>query len=343
MKSKYIISLFLITFFCSTSVNIYSQQSRIRAFPFINSADSKSSAMGFTSVSNPFSPLSYKENSANLSYDNDVNLYIGGNDDRNAIFSSSAIIHGFGIAFDYSVGDALDRIIASHFNTDLSESDYDYFAFSVSKEILNHLSVGGALTFFRYYEDHSFKLDFGALFTVQNLIENEFIPNELFPGISLKNIGPDIDSFVDGIYLPRYLTLGATYKVTSTDSSLFAYSFETSVEYKNYLNPGNEEAKYYYDVNEENGYYKIDEGSKRDFWGIGFELTLFKAIAIRDGFYKSPFQESFVHTGGIGIHFPPKVSRFSVSFEYMRFWDYRYYFGMGKLYNTSINLSYRLD
>lgn len=313
------------------------QQNRLSSYHFSDYADTKSSAMGFTAVSNPFTPMSYKSNPANLSFDSDINLYGGGVEDEN-VLSSSVSINGLGIAVDYSYASYHAYLTQSFdFTSQYYSNDYqnNFYSLSLSKFILDDFAIGTTVTMFDLNNNISYKINIGSIYKIENPFNSSILKNEIYFGFAINNIGPDIETEWDNVFLPIYGSIGTTLRLISGDKSLFAYSFEASMKYKNYLNPSSNSSEYFLSDR--------SEKKERDYWGVGFELTLFKLISIRDGYYKSPFRDNIIHTGGIGIHFPPKVTKFSVSIEYMRYWNDRpYYWRIGP-YSGSINFAYRLD
>lgn len=331
---SYKISLFLIIILFFIFNESYSQQGNLGSYYFFNDfSDTKTSAMGFTSVSNPFSPISHKTNPALLTFDQDLNLY-GSSFGDEFIASVSSKLFGLAFAVDYSIIDySRNFFIPEYGPIDYNDS---FYSFNVSKKITRDFSLGTSITFLDLLNDFSYKINFGAVYRIENLLESSDVHNDLFLGFALNNLGPDLTDGRNEIYLPIYIDIGATYRIESGENSLFSYSLETSIKYKNYLNPGT-----FSDYSFPSPSW--DEAKYRDFWGLGFEVTLFKMISLRDGYYKSPYMDNFIHTGGIGIYFPPRVTKFSISIEYMRFWDRRYYFGNGRAYSTSLNLSYLLN
>ena len=335
IKSK--ILFLVVIFLMITLKHSLAQQNRLSSYHFSDYADTKSSAMGFTAVSNPFSPMSYKSNPANLSFDSDINLYGGGVEDE-FVFSSSTSINGYGIALDYAYTNYIAYATPIFdITSDFYSNDYHniFYSISLSKEILKDFAIGTSLTLLDFNNDVSYKINLGTLYKIENPFNSSIVKNELYFGFAINNIGPDIETEFDDIYLPIYASIGSTFRLISGDKSLFAYAFEASLKYKNYLNPSSNDNRYFLAYR--------NEKTERDYWGIGFELTLFKLISIRDGYYKSPFRNNIAHTGGIGIHFPPKVTKFSISLEYMRYWNDRPYFWRRGIYLGSINFAYRLD
>lgn len=179
------------------------QQNRLSSYHFSDYADTKSSAMGYTAVSNPFSPMSYKSNPANLSFDSDINLYGGGVEDEN-VFSSSTSINGLGIAVDYSFARFIAYATPSFdFTSQYYSNDYqnNFYSISLSKFILADFAIGTSVTMLDLNNDISYKINIGSIYKIENPFNSSILRNEIYLGFAINNIGPDIETEWDNVYL----------------------------------------------------------------------------------------------------------------------------------------------
>ena len=153
-------------------------------------------------------------------------------------------------------------------------------------------------------------MEFQFLFTQEGLIKADLTEDSFILGFGVENLGPKTSDEYNSYYLPVYLSFGATYNIKSTPDSPIAFELTGSLQYMNYLHPGEGVLRTYKELR------SYDETVLRDYWGSGLEVLLFKFFAFRSGFYKSPFNDKFKPVSGIGFIVPPSHHRFHLEFDW---------------------------
>jgi len=289
--------------------------------------DAKSISMGesFVAVNDPLSslmynPASYNPNSGlSVSYSqrranlvNDMNQFMY----YNASVSYNSPIGEFAFLYnrlDWGTYDITAGSPAISGKTHL----YDHlFLVKYSYPIADNLTCGVAIKTYNIIEvltagyssapmlettSLPVLVDIGALYSKSLLPSDQDVKDKLTFGLSIQNYGSDFrqkgDLAIEFVRLPRYARIGFSYLLsTSPDkqSSPSILGVQISGEYRNLLNP------------------LPSQGSERDYWGFGSELTVYELLSLRIGGDIMPYTGAYGNKGvpsvryGVGIKFPFK-------------------------------------
>jgi hypothetical protein len=275
--------------------------------------NAESAAMGESFVANPKNNYSFFENPASLPLEASQAFYnyrdgfLLNSNTANyfAIGATTVLPYGrFGFSYNHFSTGPLP------YNNNGSDTTIDdinrTIIVSYANNVFKNFSVGVSIKFFNHTTPNSLGLvsetesntsvlcDLGLLYSFPFLVRSKRIDGDLTVGASIQNFGTDykerniIPSDLSpeyiNIILPRYLRVGFafnfSFKAYGQNSS--NVDFLLTGEYKNLMNPmGQRPIK--------NQFTEIfDELDKRDYYGFGFEGTVWKLLSLRIGGYRIP-------------------------------------------------------
>lgn len=307
----------------------------IKGTPLDVITDAKNIAMGESFVAYNSSPNSFLENPAAISPNNFSFFYNyryhGWNsmyDDMgyfNTGFSLSTSIGKFGVSFGrFTTGDYSFPDNGTSVTVNMKRSA---FSFCYAYPVINNFTVGGALKLFststsnsggaNYESDSNTPVlfDLGLLYEIKNLISLPGYDDKLNLGISVQNIGNQLEEkykfypeFISKNDLAEYARIGFAYETKMVLGEKIQANVDITLtgEYYTLLNPGS------------------NDKSNVDYWGAGTELKLFNIIALRAGVVVPPTQSVLHERGklnwryGAGLNYPFNVwgLPLSINFDY---------------------------
>jgi hypothetical protein len=296
--------------------------------------NAESAAMGESFVANSKNNYSFFENPASLPFTaaaqafynyRDEFLMVSNSANYFSIGATTVLPYGrFGISYNHFSTGPLPYDSATTSN-DINRT----VIISYANNVLDNLSIGVSIKFFNHRSSNTLGIvnetesntsvlcDLGMLYSFPSLVRTNRIDGGLAIGASIQNLGSDYkernNSFSNlttefsKIILPRYLRVGFafnfSFKGYGQNSS--NVDFLLTGEYKNLMNPmGQRPIK--------NQFTEIfDEHDKRDYYGFGFEGTIWKLLSLRIGGYRIPEDSNqlfdrgkFYFRYGAGIDLP---------------------------------------
>lgn len=267
--------------------------------------DPRSAAMGESFIGVPGDVTAPLENPAGLSSISGIRAFYAHRADNWFTQRPDAAYHSAALAFSLpfgTIGLLYNRANAGAFPVFGSttpeqigtvENHTNMLAIAFGRTIIGGLSGGVSVKGFDdhydgkdgdpglFYESQGcFLLDLGLLYTVPGALDGNQMVDEFTAGVALQNFGTALREQISYEHttpppsheerLPRYLRIGGSYALTilpGDPEALRPARLLCSFEYRNIINPA------------------ADQGNKRDYWGLGFEASLYEILSLRTGAY----------------------------------------------------------